>query len=97
MTQLLVTYGYLQLLDLLTTIAFLVHGIQEANPLVRFAIHVSPNPIGGLLAVKCLAMILGLYCWRLRKNGILQRINVLFACVVAWNLAALIIGSVHAG
>jgi hypothetical protein len=80
------------MLDLMTTIAFLLHGIQEANPLVRFALKFSPNPIGGLLAVKCLALALGIYCWRCGRERLLSRINILFAIVVAWNLAALIMG-----
>jgi hypothetical protein len=73
----------------------MVNGIQEANPFVRFAMRTSPNPVGGLLAVKVLAVLLGLYCWRRRRTHVLSRINLLFACVVAWNLAALIIGSLH--
>lgn len=93
MTQLLITFGYLQLLDLLTTVAFLVQGVREANPLVRFAIEVSPNPLTGLVAVKIAAMLLGLYCWRFGRNRVLGRINVMFALVVAWNLTALIVGS----
>jgi hypothetical protein len=95
LNQLLIQFGYLQLLDLLTTVAFLVNGIQEANPLVRLAIDVSPNPLGGLVAVKLAAMLLGLYCWRLGRARILTRINLLFALVVTWNLAALILGSMH--
>lgn len=93
MTQLLITFGYLQLLDLLTTVAFLVQGVREANPLVRFAIGVAPNPLTGLLAVKIAAMLLGLYCWRFGRNRVLGRMNVMFALVVAWNLTALIVGS----
>ena len=34
MTQLLWQYSYLQILDFLTTIAFLVNGVKEGNPLV---------------------------------------------------------------
>jgi hypothetical protein len=92
----LLQYSYLQLLDLLTTIAFLLQGVREGNPLVRLAIAYAPNPIGGLLAIKLAALGLGIYCWRLRKVKLLNRINVMFAVVVAWNLGALIIGSVRA-
>jgi len=86
-------YSYLQVLDFMTTVAFLVHGIREGNPLVRLAMAYSPNPLGGLVAVKVLAMGLGLYCWKFGKERLLNRINVMFAIVVAWNLAALIAGS----
>jgi len=90
--QLLLQYSYLQMLDLLTTLAFMLHGIQEANPLVRVAIRYSSHPWGGLLAVKILALGLGVYCWRCGREKLLTRINFLFAIVVAWNLVALILG-----
>lgn len=86
-------YSYLQVLDFLTTIAFLLQGVKEGNPLVRLALEYSPNPVGGLLAVKLLAVALGIYCWRVGKLRLLSRMNVMFAIVVAWNLSALIIGS----
>ena len=91
--QLLIQYSYLQMLDLLTTFAFLLRGIQEGNPMVRFAMRFSSHPLGGLLAVKMLALGLGIYCWRCGRHRLLTRINILFAIVVAWNLLALIAGS----
>jgi hypothetical protein len=75
----------------MTTIAFLLHGVREGNPLVRFALNFAPSPLGGLLFVKLLAVGLGLYCWRAGRSRLLTRINVLFALVVAWNVAALIL------
>ena len=94
MNQLLLQYSYLQVLDFMTTVAFLLHGVHEGNPLVRAAIHLSPNPLSGLLAIKVLAVGLGIYCWKGGRDRLLVRINILFAIVVAWNLAALILGSV---
>ena len=93
MNQLLLHYSYLQVLDFLTTIAFLVNGVKEANPLVRFALNMGGNPIGSLLGVKLLAVVLGIYCWRMGRQRLLSRINILFAVVIAWNLVALILGS----
>jgi hypothetical protein len=93
--RLLWQYFYLQALDFLTTIAFLVNGVREGNPLVRLALSVGTNPIGGLIAVKFLAILLGFYCWRVGKRQLLSRINVLFAVLVAWNLVALILSSVQ--
>ena len=87
-------YSYLQVLDFLTTVAFLLQGVKEGNPLVRFALTYAPNPLGGLLLVKLLAVGLGIYCWRVGKLRLLSRMNVMFALVVAWNLGALILGSV---
>ena len=86
-------YSYLQVLDFLTTVAFLVQGVKEGNPMVRFALEYAPNPISGLLLVKLLAVGLGLYCWKVGKQRLLSRMNVMFAIVVAWNLGALIMGS----
>ena len=78
----------------MTTVAFLLHGIREGNPLVRLAIHYAPHPVGGLVLIKMVAIALGLYCWRCGRQRLLGRINVLFAVIVAWNLAALIAASV---
>jgi hypothetical protein len=94
--QLLLQYSYLQMLDLLTTMAFMLHGIQEANPLVRFALRSSSHPFGGLLAVKIMALGLGIYCWHYGRDRLLTRINILFAIVVAWNMVALIVGGTGA-
>jgi hypothetical protein len=93
LSQLLWQYSYLQVLDFLTTIAFLVNGVREGNPLVRLALSVGSNPIESLLLVKLLAIVLGFYCWRVGKRQLLSRINVLFAVLIAWNLIALIIRS----
>ena len=91
--QLLLQYSYLQVLDFLTTVAFLLHGVREGNPLVRYFLNASVNPINGLLVVKFLAVLLGLYCWRMGRVKLLGRINFLFALLVAWNLIALILSS----
>jgi Domain of unknown function (DUF5658) len=88
-------YSYLQVLDFLTTVAFLVQGVREGNPLVRLAMTVTPNPMIGLLIVKVAAVALGIYCWRGGRSQTLNRINILFAIIVAWNLVSLIIGSVQ--
>ena len=93
MGRLLVQFSYLQFLDFLTTIAFMMHGVQEGNPVVRFAVRFAPHPLGGLLAVKAAALALGLYCWIRGCERLLMRMNVLFAILVAWNLAALILAS----
>jgi hypothetical protein len=91
--QLLLHYSYLQVLDFLTTIAFMVNGVKEANPLVRLALNLGHNPIGSLIGVKVLAVMLGIYCWRMGRERLLSRINVMFALVIAWNLIALILGT----
>jgi hypothetical protein len=97
MTQLLLQYSYLQVLDFMTTLAFLVNGIQEGNPLVNYAIRYGPTPLGGLFLIKLAAVGLGVYCWRFGKIKLLGRMNIMFAIVVTWNLAALIVASVTRG
>lgn len=95
MTSLLWQFSYLQVLDYLTTIAFLLIGVQEGNPVVRLCMNVAPSPMVGLALVKLAALVLGLYCLRLGKDRLLARINVMFAMLVAWNLVALILGAAH--
>ena len=91
MNQLLLQYSYLQMLDLLTTLAFMLHGVREGNPLVRMVMQLTANPLSGLLLIKLIAVGLGLYCWKLGRGKLLARINIAFALVVTWNLAALIL------
>jgi len=90
LTPSLVLFCYFQFLDLLTTLVFLLLGVREANPVVQFALRVSPNPLMGLVLIKIAAVALGFYCWRLGRRSLLLRINVLFAILVSWNLLALV-------
>ena len=86
----LVLYSYLQILDFLTTTAFLAYGVQEANPLVRIALQATSSPLVGLVLVKLVALGLGVWCWRRGRQKLLSRMNVMFGAVVGWNLLALI-------
>ena len=89
----IVQFTYLQALDLLTTIAFLLNGVVEGNPMVRWSMAVAPDPVSGLFAVKAAAVGLGLYCLRVGKEKLLSRMNIFFAALVAWNLVCLIASS----
>jgi Domain of unknown function (DUF5658) len=91
MTQTLYQYSYLQVLDFLTTVAFLINGVSEGNPIVNWAMSVFPSPLAGLAAVKLVAIALGVYCWQTAKGQLLTRINIGFAILVAWNLLSLIL------
>ena len=95
LNQLLWHYAYLQVLDFLTTIAFLLNGVQEGNPVVRLAMSLSANPVSALLTVKLIAVALGVMCFCTGRVRLLSRINIGFAVLVAWNLVALIMGSVQ--
>jgi hypothetical protein len=92
MATLLWQFSYLQLLDALTTLAFLLVGVEEGNPVVRFAISQAPNPFVALGLVKVAALSLGLFCAVRGKLTLLSRINVMFALIVVWNLIALVLG-----
>jgi hypothetical protein len=97
LNQLLLQYSYLQVLDFLTTVAFMINGVREGNPLVRLVLHYSPQPLTGLLAIKAAAVALGFYCWTHGRDRLLSRMNLLFAFLVAWNLAALIVATAARG
>lgn len=87
----LAQFGYLQLLDLLTTQACLVHRVQEGNPLVRMLMHSAGSPLGGLVATKLLAFGVAIYCWRRSREKLLWGINLFYSAVVVWNLVALLL------
>jgi hypothetical protein len=93
LTHLLVQYSYLQILDFVSTIAFLAYGVQEANPLIRWLMAESSSPVTGLLVVKLAAVGLGIVAWRMNRRRLLARVNIFFAAVVVWNLVALVLGS----
>lgn len=95
MNYLMVQYSYLQVLDFLTTVAFLAHGIQEANPLVRGLIGITESSVGGVLLAKLIAIALGIYCWKMGRVNLLVRINILFALLIAWNIIAIAVGASH--
>jgi hypothetical protein len=88
----LVQYSYLQVLDLLTTLAFLANGVREGNPLVALAME-TQSPLIGLALVKFAAILLGVYCWHKGRMGTLARANIWFALLIAWNLVAIIASS----
>ena len=96
MTYQLVQYSYLQVLDFLTTVAFLLYGVQEGNPIVRWLMTSSATPFAALLLVKVAAILLGVIVWRMGKEKLLLRANILFALLVTWNLVALIAGQLNA-
>ena len=93
MNHLFLQYSYLQMLDFLTTLAFLLNGVEEGNPVVRWAIGLTSSPMSGLLLIKFVAIALGIVCWRFGRGRLLLRMNVLFALVVTWNVVAIIVRS----
>ncbi len=90
MTNLLIQFSYLQALDILTTLAFLLHGAQEANPLLRILMGIT-SPLVVLITAKTFALGLAAFCWLSKRQRILRLANTAYACLVVWNLVALIV------
>ena len=91
--SILAEFVYLQLLDVLTTIAFLLQGVSEGNPIVRWVINNGPHPIGSLFLMKAVAVAMAIVCVYRHREGLLRKVNIFFAMVVLYNLAVLIITS----
>ncbi len=52
------------------------------------------SPLAALLAVKLIALGLGILVWHMGRRRLLARINILFAILVTWNLLALIVAAI---
>lgn len=87
--SLLLRYMILQILDALTTMLFLAHGVAEANPLVRWSIAATHGNLAGLLAVKCAACGFGVMAAYTGRTRAITKMNRFFTVVVGWNLLAL--------
>jgi hypothetical protein len=86
-------FAYLQALDLLSTTAFLLHGVGEANPLVRWSMSMAPSPVGGLLAVKAIGIVFAIFCVQTQRERLLSRINIFYATLIVWNLICLVMAA----
>ncbi|MBI1357153.1 MAG: hypothetical protein GC160_22670 [Acidobacteria bacterium] len=91
--RLLIEFTYLQVLDILTTLAFLLQGVAEGNPIVRLAFEHGPGPVQTLIAMKAAAVVLAAYCLLRARQRLLRGVNIFFAMLVAYNLVVLIVTS----
>lgn len=89
----LAEFIYLQVLDVLTTVAFMMYGVAEVNPIVKWAMRESPSALGGLFLVKVAAVMLALFCMARSQQKLLRGVNIFFAGVVAYNVFVLIINA----
>jgi hypothetical protein len=87
--HLLLAFAVLQLCDLITTLTFLHHGVQEANPLVRYAMQTGGQPVGGLILAKISAAGLALFCWRSGRIALLRKATIGYGLLIVWNLIAI--------
>lgn len=83
-------FVYLQFVDLLTTLAFLAHGVEEANPLIRLLLGLMPSRLAALALAKLAAVALAYCCWKLGRVTLLQRATWFYAALALWNLGALV-------
>jgi Domain of unknown function (DUF5658) len=90
--MLLLLFIALQLMDGLTTIWFLRHGVAEGNPLIRAVLGLSASPAAGLAISKIAAVTLALLAWRSGRQRMLWLVNAVFAGCVFWNVAATALG-----
>ena len=89
----LAEFIYLQVLDLLTTVAFMMYGVTELNPVVKWAMRESPSALGGLFLIKVAAVLLALFCMARSQQRLLRGVNIFFAGLVAYNVLVLIINA----
>ena len=88
----LAQFVYLQLLDLLITLAAIKDGVAESNPLVSHLMDATGSPVTGLAVTKLLAFGVAFYCWRRGRLKLLWGVNLFYSSVVVWNLVALLRG-----
>jgi len=91
--SILLQFVYLQVLDVLTTLTFLTQGVGEANPVVRWAMSVSPNALTGLVVVKLFAVGFALTCVYRSRLALLKGVNYCFAGLIVYNMIVIIISS----
>ena len=89
----LAEFIYLQVMDMLTTVAFMMYGVAEVNPVVKWAMRESPSALGGLFLVKVAAVMLALFCMARSQQKLLRGVNIFFAGVVAYNMFVLIMNA----
>jgi hypothetical protein len=89
--MILVAFICLQVMDTLTTLLFLHHGVAEGNPLIRSAMGGAAHPGVALMLAKAFATALATFAWRSGRTGLLRKVNLLFLLCVAWNLVAILV------
>jgi hypothetical protein len=85
MLKALLTFVFLQLADVGTTVAVLRLGGVEENPLVKhFMVF---GPVEGLFLAKLVTIAIGVACFLSGRPRALRLANFVFAAIVVWNLS----------
>ena len=85
---LLEVFIFLQLADLLTTVAGLRLGAQEMNPVVR--LMMTFGTLEGLIFCKLLMVSMAAVVLWWQRSRVILIVNYLFAMLVVWNLMQLV-------
>jgi len=70
-----------------------MQGVGEGNPIVRWALQQGPGPVQSLVIMKACAVLLAIFCVVKARHDVLRKVNIFFACLVAYNLVVMIISS----
>lgn len=90
MNRSMALFFYLQILDLLTTLAGLPLG-REVGLGINFLSHLGVGTLNALLIVKALSLTAGAACATMGFAALLRALNLGFAVVVVWNLALIVL------
>jgi hypothetical protein len=83
-------FVYLQLLDLLTSMAGFKVGAHEVSPFIAKLIHTS-SPLLGLAAAKIIGLAIGAACVALNRTRLIGWINYWYAALIVWNLCIILV------
>jgi hypothetical protein len=86
----LIIFIFLQVADILSTLACMHYGGYEGNPIARWILAKAPTPIIGMIWLKVMATIQAAIIFNFRKIHLLVIVNWFFGLVVLWNLLLLI-------
>jgi uncharacterized protein DUF5658 len=85
MNNALLLFVLLQVADVTTTLVAFHFGGVEENPLVQFFLR--GHPVAGLLLTKFLLVTIAGVIVLTGRKSVVWKANVLFACIVAWNVS----------
>ena len=81
---------YLQVLDLMTTLAGFRFGAHEVSPFIAKLIH-SSSPVTGVILSKVLALTIAGVLLSRNRARLIGVINYWYAGLVVWNLSILLV------
>ena len=87
MLKAFVIFAFLQVADLATTVTVFRLGGVEQNPLVQRLMVF--GPVTGIVLAKLVALAIGGACVMTGKVRALYLANLVFFCIVAWNLTVI--------